>query len=806
MKSIYLSCVFLIWLLAVRNDEAAETNLPTVGPLREFDHFKFEGNQTFSSRNLWINLNNESAFPNLSHPLAPRAPFMAAIQQFLKLGYQHNGFPDTSVTVTIQDDPAKPVAQVKIQEGRRFVCGPVEVLGAHSTPVASLVRGLTETNTDAATASMSFKFLNNSPNSRTNDLTGDATFWAAGQPAYFDPISRQQLSNKVSHIMAMNGFFSPQMKLIIVTNLPAATATLQVNIADEGPVATVDAIEITGNQRNRSKAILDYLDLKPGMKFDATLITNLQDKLYLSARFLTNLVSTLPGKKPDQINLKIDVLENDTGPTLEDAFNPVEKTLLTARNWLADAAKNGEELVLTVTGYADNGASLDCVVSPSQGWLVEENQPVSGTNQVRHVLLLATNEIICYAPTERRKFAGTVFGEGVNSYFSIESHAPDAEGSEAEFNIDADLKDLSDSTGLAPCTVALSIAPAAFLQLEGSTNSSNWFANGQLVISNSTSVMKFDAQSGRLNSSIYRPASGTNGAFYLHFEKSVFAKKLRETQDRYGNFENAYLTNAPWSSTLSFWVGEIARLDPVNSYLRTRLPVSFCDELPQFLRQKDVQNCLSIFESLKSLKLLNGDEEQFIIPEAQIAEDNTWAAAGKYLSGYADEMLPPHSWPWTAMRDMGLYLEGNTDYLMADTERMYDSPETGPLGFLALAETLKDRDTSTAKMAAARGLERLSTEDFRCDYKIFLDEHYFCGNFIAQAGNVLKKIDDPELNEFTGFLPPAEANLILDCRQRLQTAPGWQSLVATIGPALDTFWQKNLSQRVSDALKKIANE
>jgi hypothetical protein len=78
---------------------AADTNgAPSVGSLREFDRFTFEGANAFTARNLWMALNSTYDFPELSHPHAPLSGFLTAIQSQLNLGYRHCGFPDAQIT------------------------------------------------------------------------------------------------------------------------------------------------------------------------------------------------------------------------------------------------------------------------------------------------------------------------------------------------------------------------------------------------------------------------------------------------------------------------------------------------------------------------------------------------------------------------------------------------------------------------------------------------------------------------------------------------------------------------------------
>ncbi len=138
------TCLLLLLVLGAEYDPtlAAETSdTPRVGRLREFDRFTFEGATSFSTTNLWSGLNSSFDYPELSHPLAPRDVFLAAIGRQLQLGYQHCGFPDARIIARY--DPSADRVVVQIKEGPRYLCGPVEVIGARKIPTQPIITALT---------------------------------------------------------------------------------------------------------------------------------------------------------------------------------------------------------------------------------------------------------------------------------------------------------------------------------------------------------------------------------------------------------------------------------------------------------------------------------------------------------------------------------------------------------------------------------------------------------------------------------------------------------------------------------------
>lgn len=137
---------------------------------------------------------------------------------------------------------------------------------------------------------------------------------------------------------------------------------------------------------------------------------------------------------------------------------------------------------------------------------------------------------------------------------------------------------------------------------------------------------------------------------------------------------------------------------------------------------------------------------------------------------------------------------------------IYGSFVTGPIGYLASARLMEICGSSISKIMATRGLQQLSTEAFRSDYRLLLDEHYAAGQFAAQLAIVLGHLDELELDALVAPMNASEAEFIRDCAQRVREAKKDQPLVETIAPSLDAYWEKALKQTVADQLKKIAQE
>jgi hypothetical protein len=182
------------------------------------------------------------------------------------------------------------------------------------------------------------------------------------------------------------------------------------------------------------------------------------------------------------------------------------------------------------------------------------------------------------------------------------------------------------------------------------------------------------------------------------------------------------------------------------------------------------------------------------------------AQLGQWILLSGDSLFPSRSWPWVISRDVAFYFRGHPDYLLPDMSDIYLSKETGPLGFLVTAASLEYLQQETSKHFAAKGLERLSLDDFRRDYRLFLDDHYLTGRFAARLAVTLGNLNEPQLNALLESLPATQADFVRDCAQRLHAAPKSQPLLTTIAPALDTYWEKDLKEKIAVSLKKIASQ
>jgi hypothetical protein len=814
MKITAITCLLVALVLDAANGPARgnETNTaPRVGRLREFGRFDFEGTNSFSARSLWLALNSTLDFSELSHPLATRDAFLAAIESHLRLGYAHCGYPDARITAHYNPQADRVLVQIK--EGTRYRCGPVEVVGARDVSAPAIVEALTVTDSGSGALPQPFQFLDHAPANRSAAADAQvSSVWVTGQPTPFDDISLGYLSGLVTNALARQGFLSSRFNLAVVTNAAARTATLQVNVLEEGPSATVDRIEVTGNRRNSRSVILDYVGLEPGMRFTSDPAADVNDRLYHSARFLTNSVLTGAPDASGRLALTLAVAEDDQCPPLNAPLKATEQTLLKARDWLAKVGDTGEEAVLSISEYSDEAASLRCILSPRRGLLVLENVMVSGTNRLRHALIASAGEISLYAPERQQKHESHFSSHPFKNFITVETSAPDPEGRCTHLTASAGWEGFGNSTSAPPYVLSMSLAPAAFVRLAHAAHFTSRFEGGLLIHSNASSVLKCDSRTGRFVEFTHKDHEVPRTRMNLRFETNAYAPTLARIERDGAGFTNVCRTNASLGSAVAFFGSELVSLQPVAGFLRASLPASTCAQLPALLRRLGEEDFLSPLEDFKAMeRALDDPAGTFEIPgrsppDQEGVVDAEIAAGARWVLVEADLILPPGSWPWVVLRDIALLCCGRQNYLQLDMAEIYGFEETGPVGCLAAALLLQHLESPASRLAAARGLQRLTPEAFRRDCRVFLDERYVAGRFAARLAATLGDLNERELAALVEPMPAAQARFLRDCARRLRAGKSGQPLFETIAPALDAYWEQALNQDLAKQLKQLAQE
>jgi hypothetical protein len=341
---------------AIENGHAAIIELltPRVGTLGDVRRFVIEGAKNFTSERLLHGLQRSPDYFEISHPFAPQDAFLEAVEKKLRLGYQHQGFPEAQISVRPLVRTGE--VQVKVTEGPRFICGEVKVTGAQKMPAAAIIERLTVAPVVPQYERGAFAFKDRAPSSRALDESGPdfsnetEAWWVKGEPVAASDFDLQRAKALVISTMRDRGFLYPKANVRLAFSKTSQVADLQVEVIEEGVVGIVDHIEVSGNLTNSSDAVVRYLAVKPGTPLSGELISGIEDKLWRSARFLEYKVSLGSPDAAGRVPLHIELAEYLDAPPLDQKFSPIGEAMLKMRAWLSKLGERREDIVFSMGG------------------------------------------------------------------------------------------------------------------------------------------------------------------------------------------------------------------------------------------------------------------------------------------------------------------------------------------------------------------------------------------------------------------------------------------------------------------------
>ena len=193
-----------------------------------------------------------------------------------------------------------------------------------------------------------------------------------------------RLTTRVRLLLSDQGYPFARFKVDVVPRANE-TASLVVNIEDEGTPVVLGKLLVKGLERHSKEQLMSFLGLKPGMPLDAQVYQDVHAKLRNSCRFWHYmLLVRLPPLKPDRysplsakVDLGITLVEYDRVPLLGEPLTNEEKTLKKAARWLETYLQHGTAEVgdmvieasedLSENFSSQNGTKYRLILSPENG-------------------------------------------------------------------------------------------------------------------------------------------------------------------------------------------------------------------------------------------------------------------------------------------------------------------------------------------------------------------------------------------------------------------------------------------------------
>jgi len=740
-----------------------------------------------------------------AHPMGPLEAYAQTVRSKVLTGYRHEGFADARVSVQPNRDIIR--LEVSVEEGPRCTAGDVKIVGLKTIDAKGFLRRLTEPFPPANAVCRSAAGDGEQLEGPWFDKDGKRVelqdpIWEPGEPAPFDRPTRAKLNREIKRALADFGRFFAEFTVDVVVDPDGQTAHLAVDVTNEGPEALLGPIEIVGNKRDDRQAVLDYLDLKGDTPLSADRLAEIRRRLWRSGRFVRSSASLREPRSPDEkIGLRIELTEYDASPPLAQTLSPEEEALLKLRDWLADADAWQSDMVIEAGWGA---LQLRWVYSPQQGAVMRIDGAAEGDAVPPFQLRFAAtaDTLALYSPASRTKHTAQPTRTQAVGHISLGvDEKPDDPTQPYRVGFGLGLR-TSDDAGDRPLALEMNFSPCAFLtiaQRDGTTCTLN---DGVLSIDAPDHYhWQIDAKTGRL---IELTAPGEDGqtAFRVAFEAGAFGRLHEAIEAETKGYEDRFDAEYPVSSLLEFFCQEelLTRALDLDDRQRHVLGV---------VRRMLHGRALKPLDELVT-SAVPSQEAEFEIPEdtqsvVQQIKQRPAALFVRLGLPYYGRLFPQDSWPWIVGREAAMSVVGQAQYNSAVSQTLYESEENGPLCYLATAALLKQASPYAARAFANRGLERLSLDDFRKEYRILLAEDYVVGQCIIGIAEGLRELDDEAAEMFDRALFDDDVHLLRDAARTLRRDPD-RPVGEVLPEVFDGLWQGGLKDRIEAALRALRGE
>jgi hypothetical protein len=847
-----MRAAFWLLFLASLCQTATARSDALVGDLGDPERLAIQSAATFSPEQIRSALLAIPQFQLDGDANAPLDKYLATVERLIAAGYRHGGF--ANVIVKAAADQKAHAINVQVVEGSRYLAGEIQVRGNKTIPVAQLIARLTEPYPPNNATVQSPVERGGKVQVRCVDSNGKYVdlcnpVWQSGQPAHLltVPEAQSKLHEDVAAALADLGYRWTKFTVDVVPNPVTKKADLAIDVSDEGGRSVLARADVTGNEANSREDILKYVDFKPGTPATREEQVRIQTKLWESGRFIRSDVAVYHATTPaDKTSLQITVLELHGLPPLTKPLSPEDKVFLKCRDWFANYDRWDGDFVCRID--AGNEGSVCVVASPRDGAFVHlkfedvsartrgDLAAVASRSDTGFYNLLAGRKITM--PSLNRKMIASVA-------LQLDDNANDktAQFHKLMFGIGVNSERVESTS---PLDLTLSVPPVVFLEMAHDSEAKYAIRDGVLTMITPKKTLRLDAASGRLLDYTESMDQGTpddrrEGKDHTDENTQEQGKdKMVSTQPVSAAGSGATLpTPARKTLHLSIVPGEFRRrLDAIhaatakvpNAYDAVH-PVSSllafaCDEdllwwqysganehrpLRRVVRRMADNK---VFEPLDKMIIGlcadNGSKsgatsDDFSVPDVTRASDgaNTdIAAIGACFSWLMHGLFRPGSWPEVLSRDALMMVTGNGEAANVELSRVYRSEKNGPLCFLTASQVLIYLNPPAAQMMASRGLERLSLQDFRKEYAVFLNPKYPMGQFALRGAQFLREADQRDVDAIGSLLP---ADAATKFQQTVQLLRRDSKPPADLGlPAiLDSLWRDGLRDRVKAALESL---
>lgn len=799
----------LLVIAGVLSDTLAEDN-ELVGRSGDFSRLEIQGLASFTAEKVRDALREDFDALLAAHPLAPSSDLPAMVCERLHAGFLNEGFAEAEVEVRLEREDQR--LRAVVREGARYVAGSVRVEGAAKVPVDRLIARLTKPYPPREAVKMAFG-PGDAEDVQWKDRDGkdvklESPVWKLGDPARLAPTTKEWTARKVKLALEDIGFRFAKFHINMVPDSASRTADLVVHLEDEGPEASLDDIEILGNKRNSREAILKYLNLKKGAVLTRTEQTRIEYELWQSGRFTEyELIPVSPDSPDDPVKLRIKVTESPFAPPIDKPLSREEQVLLRMREWLANPDRWQGDLTLQLK---NTDSTIEVIMAPARGALATFSSPTAGPKWP--LTIVASKDVVGYFPADvPSKLEGATpeaeFESTINIILDAEPEDPQ-KPFRLNIGFGAHSKSASDSKG--PIVGAINLQPAAAIATVHASNAKTKWDGETLIVTRGLRTTYIDASSGAVLR--FRAEDGED-VTEITFRQGAFDQGLTKIRKHSDGLENCFVSERPVSSILAFFCREEVISDLANNlapFVKSKPTANQHEDLKSLLKTLKLARKLLDVGVLKPVDDLFTEpkserDAEFDIPTNFSPSDeqvNFAAIFARLAVTIADDLFPRDSWLWTVWREAGFTVAGKGKYTGPQLQVFYESCDFGPVCYLTIGALLEKVQPHMSRLFALRGLLSTDAEDFSKDYEPLLDRRFVIGACLRRTAEVLRKLEDDEIEELAIALPNDYRPCFLAFARELRSDDE-RAIDLAIPVALSQCWQAGLKQAVESQLRGL---
>lgn len=672
----------------------------------------------------------------------------------------------------------------------------------------------------------------------------------------FVPNPAAKIDEDVQKALEEQGFFFAKFRTQYELDKDKKTAALAIDVLNEGPRAEIGSIEVVGNEKNTEEEVLNYLGVRPGMPFAREDLLRLNKKLWDAARFMKAKVTPMrPASADDKLLLRIELVEYTEAPSLSKPFSPEEQAMIKFGEWLRDNRRWDGDLKIRVDSESN---FWEFVQSREDGSYARIHYGYPQTNGEKGLLdyeaIFTSKETGFYSAPQRRKFVTQKSNCISSANFGIRFNEDRNSDTLFFFGYGFKFNSPSEKVESPRFDMRLQLPPACCVALLHYENPEFTLNDGVLSLSAYGSSCKIEAETGRVLSMSFdselvieaekakkskenaekegeKAASETPDSpeksnadekaeekkesaadkppeedpplkFELHFAQGAFKEAAERVHRDAADFDDECDADRRLASFLAFFCKE--------PYFVNYVKEQGCDENWLLIAQRFL--AFGALDPLEAAfdKHQDDGKNLFEIPCDPAWKNCNWNIANPASYGCLgvivnDDLFPTASWPWTIVEQAAFVGMGMHGGVNGEGYRLYNSPESGPLCFLAMATLMDYWNSLATKTFAQRGLERLDKNAFLADCKPLLSKDHQAGMCLRKAVEAYRFFTPGEVRALAEKMDPKNLKYLAICDEILRADAG-RNFDDVMPELLGALWDAGLKEQIELALVHLLND